>query len=88
MKNKWKTQENTPQNHEELKATEFPAKQNLGEDGEKEEEKNREERRKLQKFSSSPLPIGLYKEKNKVKDNFWLWEKLPNGLPTSLNHPY
>ena len=65
------------------------AKQNLGEDGEKEEEKNREERRKLQKFSSSPLPIGLYKEKkSKVKDIFGFGEKLPNSPLTSPNHPY
>ena len=44
--NKCKTQENTPQNQEELKAVEFPAKLNLGEYENGDEEKKREEEEK------------------------------------------
>ena len=64
MKSKWKTQENSPQNQEELKAAEFPAKPNVGEYENGDEEKKREEEEKWQKFYlfSSHL-IGLYKEK-------------------------
>ena len=62
--NKCKTQENTPQNQEELKAAEFPVKPNLGEYENGDEEKKREEEEKWQKFYLffSHL-IGLYKEK-------------------------
>ena len=46
MRNKYKTQGNTPQNQEELKAAEFPAKPNLGEYENEDEEKKREEEEK------------------------------------------
>ena len=67
MKSKWKTQENSrnsPQNQEELKAAEFPAKPNVGEYENGDEEKKREEEEKWQKsYLFSSHLIGLYKEK-------------------------
>ena len=70
MRNKYKTQGNTPQNQEELKAAEFPAKPNLGEYENEDEEKKQEEMRRFQIFFQLFSLIGLYKEKSKVKDDY------------------
>ena len=42
----------------------------------------------LEVYLFSSLPIGLYKEKRKVKIIFDFGEKLPNNPSSSPNHPY
>ena len=49
--NECKTQENTPQYQKELKAAEFPAKPNIGEYENGDEEKKREEEKKYRNLS-------------------------------------
>ena len=63
MRNKCKTQENTPQNQEELKAAEFLAKPNIGEYENGDEEKKREEEKNAETYLFFSHLIGLNKEK-------------------------
>ena len=65
MKTRVKIQETHLESKKNEELQKFSAKRMLGEDEGKEEEKNREGRRRVQNFSFSSLPIGVYKEKKR-----------------------
>ena len=65
MKNSRKLKKTHLESKKNEELQKFSAKRMLGEDEGKEEEKNREGRRRVQNFSFSSLPIGLYKEKKR-----------------------
>ena len=89
MKTSVKIQETHLESKKNEELQKFSASCKLDEDEEKEEEKNREGERSLQNFFSLLTSHwSIYKEKNKVKDNFLLWEKLLISPPTSTIHPY